>query len=132
MGTEVTEACQAVDAGQPSLNCIFGSGDAVPPVVLFGDLYAGMWAPAFDEYAAREGIRVRRFAGACGSILYPPDRGSTRNCDEWRSEAFAIIERERPALVVLANQSYKATRDAAEWEAGFRASIERRHRRRGS
>jgi hypothetical protein len=86
-----------------------------------------MWVPAFEDYAARHDIRFRRFAaGACGSILYPPTGGSTRNCDEWRSEAFRIIAEERPERVVLVNQSYKGyARDSAEWEAGLRASIER-------
>jgi len=127
LGTTATPDCRSVDDGQPSLDCIYGEGDAVPSVVLFGDSHAGMWARAFEELAQREGIRVRRFAaGACGSILYRPTGGSTRNCDEWRNEAFRIIEEEQPDLVVLANQSYKGyDRDAAEWESGLRASLER-------
>ena len=119
--------CRPANAGEATLTCILGDGDAAPSIFLFGDSHSAMWSSAFEEYADRNDIRVRRLtAGGCGSLSSPPTGGSTRNCDSWRAGAFELIEREQPDLVVLSNQSYKGyRRDAAEWEAGLRTSIER-------
>jgi hypothetical protein len=74
--------------------------------VLFGDSHAMQWFQALERVAAARGWRLVQLTKAgcppeAVSVVYAPQRRVYPECDAWRADALARIERERPALVVV-------------------------------
>jgi peptidoglycan/LPS O-acetylase OafA/YrhL len=90
--------------------CAFGDSSSSTIVVLFGDSHAAQWFPAFEKVAQIEHFRLVSFTkSACPSIDVAIRNLSLGRryfeCEAWRHNASERIERLRPNLVVLANDS---------------------------
>jgi peptidoglycan/LPS O-acetylase OafA/YrhL len=103
-GRSFRDGCLVDDEALRSPPCVYGSGPAT--VVLFGDSHAMQWFPALERVAAARGWRLVQLTKAgcppeAVSVVYAPQRRVYPECDAWRADALARIERERPALVVV-------------------------------
>ncbi|WP_176460631.1 acyltransferase family protein [Rhodococcoides fascians] len=114
--------------------CQFGDEGSDDTVVLFGDSHAAQWFPAFDEMGDNDRFRlVPLTKSACPSVDIATWNSRLQvpyvACDQWREEAFRVIDRLRPSLIVLSNYPHQATAQAGDletqWSDGLRRTIER-------
>ena len=118
--------------------CVFGDPTSATTVVLFGDSHAAQWFPALERLARVEGWRlVSLTKSSCPPVAVTVWNSSFRRpyveCDAWRSHAFDLIARERPALVVMSmSRQYdlmdgSTARSVAKaptlWDAGLAKSL---------
>ena len=88
--------------------CVFGDPTSQTTVVLFGDSLAAEWFPALEDLAvvhhwrlvsmtksACPAVDVRVWSGAFGRAYV--------ECSQWRGNALARIESERPSLVLVSD-----------------------------
>ena len=126
--------------------CVYGDPAGQRTMVLFGDSHAAQWFPAFEQIARERRWRLISLTkSACPSVWvtpYRPELGRRYDeCERWRTTALQRIAAERPALVVLANQSEhvqilqrqaggKASRgiEPAQWRDGMRDTLVRLRR----
>jgi peptidoglycan/LPS O-acetylase OafA/YrhL len=102
--------CHASFAATSSPECAFGVRDAPRSMVLMGDSHAAQWFPALERTAIEDGWRLTNLTkSAC-----PPYDVAVRNlklsrpyqeCGQWRANAVARIQAERPDVVVLSTYS---------------------------
>ena len=93
-------------------DCIFGDKNAERSVVLMGDSHAAQWFPALEIWAKDRGFKLYTFTkSSCPALRIPVvDNGGFKaaNCENYRNEALAEINRINPQLVVLGNfEHYK-------------------------
>jgi len=93
-------------------DCIFGDKNAERSVVLLGDSHAAQWFPALEIWAKDRGFKLYTFTkSSCPALRIPVvDNGGFKaaNCENYRNEALAEINRINPQLVVLGNfEHYK-------------------------
>ncbi len=92
------------DVEQPE--CVSGDAGASTTVALVGDSHAAMWQPALEPIAQEKHWRLETM----GKVLCPlmdlpinsPYLGRKfTECEQWRADVLARLEKERPALIVV-------------------------------
>jgi peptidoglycan/LPS O-acetylase OafA/YrhL len=106
-GRSYADGCLVDASALRSPACAYGPRSASATVVLFGDSHAMQWFPALERVADARRWRLLELTKAgcppeAVSVVYAPLRRAYPECDVWRAGALARIERERPALVVVA------------------------------
>jgi len=101
------DGCWQTRSGTRSPDCRYGDEEARATIVLFGDSHAAMYAPALDAIARRRDAALLVLSKqGCHPAELPLWNGPLgrhyEECDAWRADALARIERERPLLVVTA------------------------------
>ena len=86
--------------------CVSGDAGAPTTVALVGDSHAAMWQPALEPIARDRHWRLQTMS----KVLCPPmelpinspylGRKFTE-CEQWRGDVLARLEKERPQLIVL-------------------------------
>ncbi len=86
--------------------CVSGDAGAPTTVALVGDSHAAMWQPALEPIARERHWRLQTMS----KVLCPPmelpinspylGRKFTE-CEQWRGDVLARLEKERPQLIVL-------------------------------
>ena len=92
------------DVEQPE--CVSGDVGAATTVALVGDSHAAMWHPALEPVARERHWRLETMSKVlCPLMELPinsPYLGRTfTECGQWRGDAIARLEKERPRLIVL-------------------------------
>jgi peptidoglycan/LPS O-acetylase OafA/YrhL len=98
--------CHAIPAETRAIACADGPADAARTVLTVGDSHAATWQPAFQALAREDGWRFQSVTkSACSGWDVPVEEDSVggryTTCEQWRRNAFALIERERPDVVIL-------------------------------
>jgi peptidoglycan/LPS O-acetylase OafA/YrhL len=102
------DGCHVTQEDTLSGPCTYGDPTSSTTVVLFGDSHALAWFPAVERLATERGWRLLNLTkSACSSVdmtLWNSilNRAYTE-CDQWRENSFRRIEKEHPALVLIAN-----------------------------
>jgi peptidoglycan/LPS O-acetylase OafA/YrhL len=103
--------------------CVTGDVNATTSVVLYGDSHARHWISAFDAAGRANHWKVIALThSGCRSFAEP--EGHAKPCDEFRRRSRQEIDKLRPTLVVLSNQStalYIA--DRALWRSSVQDAI---------
>ncbi len=115
--------------------CAYGDTASSTTIVLFGDSHAAQYFPPLHTIALLRHWRLVVLTKAtCPPFqltIFSPVLGRTfRECDAWRQAAFARIESEHPAVVVMGaarhyTDVYRFHVYGTEWIAGIRASVGR-------
>ncbi|MEO8247670.1 MAG: acyltransferase family protein [Chloroflexota bacterium] len=134
------QGCFVLVEGTSSPACIYGDPQGSRTAVLFGDSHALSWFPAVDRIATANGWRLINLTKtACGAADVVQWLSSLRRtyaeCSQWRTDSFARIARERPALVILTSSRGLAIVEGdrvlhgaeavAPWQAGLERTISR-------
>jgi peptidoglycan/LPS O-acetylase OafA/YrhL len=87
--------------------CTYGASPASTSVLLLGDSHAQQWLPALGRLAEARGWGLRALTkSGCpmveATVWNSALKRAFRECDVWRERALALIEEERPQLVILA------------------------------
>jgi parallel beta-helix repeat protein len=116
-------------ATAPLLPCNeFGDPNGKVQAVLVGDSHAGMWLPAVNEIALKNGWQLT-FVAKTGCPLgdYPDfalagyTNGPYTQCNAWRSAVLARISTIKPAVVIVASEERSI---AAKEPSGLTESLE--------
>jgi len=102
------DGCHLDQPSTVSGECVYGDAASDTTVVLFGDSHAASWFPTLERLATANRWRlVSLTKSACAvadATVYNASLGRAyTECDEWRANALARIEAERPELVVITN-----------------------------
>jgi hypothetical protein len=128
------DKCEAGPAADRIAACVFGDPASQAKVVLYGDSHAGMWLPAMTAIAERRHWRLQLYGKpACPAPRLPffnqrQGRPFTE-CDRFRDYVAAQVLAERPALVVVADESFsqKTGRGALvtprQWQTGLAGTL---------
>jgi len=122
---------------QVQLNpCVYGDPEGATTIVLVGDSHAAQWLPAFARAGLSAHWRIVLLAkSSCPAADVTWANGSVfPSCEPWRTDAFAWLAANPPALVVLASarrytmydadrKPLAATAARAAWAAAFSRSI---------
>ncbi len=115
--------------------CTYGDPDGDRTVVLVGDSHAAQWVPALVPLAEAAGTRlVVLTKSACPIADLTVDNRllgrAYTECDDWRDEVVAALDRLDPDLVLAASTShYDATApgggpvDSDDWAAGLAGTL---------
>lgn len=92
------------DVEQPQ--CVSGDEDSGVRVALVGDSHAAMWQPALEVAAQQNHWRLETMSKVTCPLMELPIRspylGRTyTECEQWRTDALARLDRDRPQLVVV-------------------------------
>lgn len=92
------------DVQQPE--CASGDAGAPTTVALVGDSHAAMWQPALEPVAQERHWRLETMSKVlCPVMDLPIDSPylgrKFTECEQWRADVMARLEKERPQLVVL-------------------------------
>nr|WP_307787648.1 acyltransferase family protein [Mycolicibacterium sp. S2-37] len=92
------------DVDQPE--CVAGEQNATVRVALVGDSHAAMWQPALETAAKQNHWRLETMSKVTCPLMelpiHSPYLGRTyTECEQWRTDALARLDRERPQLVVV-------------------------------
>ncbi len=92
------------DVQQP--DCVSGDAGAPTTVALVGDSHAAMWHPALEPIAQEKHWRLETMSKVLCPLMDLPINSpylgrKFTECEQWRSEVLARLEKERPQLVVL-------------------------------
>jgi peptidoglycan/LPS O-acetylase OafA/YrhL len=135
------DGCHQPFRKDTSPECVYGDTKGKKTVVLFGDSHAAQWFPALERIAQEKHWRLISLTkSACPSVWATPYRQELgrkyEECDRWRSSVIDRVNRERPALVVLANGAahvegatpFSGTKvsqgiDPAEWQKGMAETL---------
>ncbi|MGC0368422.1 acyltransferase family protein [Microbacterium sp. SLBN-111] len=99
------DGCHRSFADTAPADCVYGDRSA-PRVVLFGDSHAAQWFPALMGWADQNGYAVEvHTKSSCPSIDATVFRDGVpyTECSTWRDAVIDRIDRESPALVLIAN-----------------------------
>ncbi len=101
--------CQASLTSTQVVDCVLGKKGARTTMVVLGDSHAAAFAPALDILAVERGWRMVPMTKAgCSAALFPVWNPQLKRyspeCDTWRQNALAKIDRLRPDVVVMANR----------------------------
>ena len=102
------DGCHVSQEDTLSGPCTYGDPTSSTTVVLFGDSHAAAWFPAVERLATERGWRFLNLTKSACSSVDMAVWNSTLNrayseCDQWRESSFRRIEKEHPALVLIAN-----------------------------
>ena len=90
--------------------CTYGDLNSKTTIVLYGDSHAAQWFPALELLARQRSFKLISLTkSACPSVDAPrPDQGAFKNsdCEKWRSNSIARIQKLKPAAVILSNFQY--------------------------
>lgn len=117
-------------------DCTFGVRNSRKLAVLFGDSHAWMWLTALNPVMIRAGVRLQLlWIPSCPvaslTVIDPSTKSIFTACDTWRTQTIALIKRENPELVLLAERtshlyvSPTTLATDAEIQAGLSTTIER-------
>ena len=103
--TTYGDGCHRSFEDTSAAGCVFGKPDGPKTIVLFGDSHAAQWFPALRALADQRGWRFVSLTkrGCPGADVTPNNATIKRDyteCPEWRANALARIEKERPDVVV--------------------------------
>ena len=94
-----------------SPECALGDTGSDTTVVLFGDSHSAQWLPALQQAGTDNGWRIevltKRACPSSGETVPRTPTTKYPECDTWRENSLARIEREKPALVIMSNWRYK-------------------------
>ena len=94
-----------------SPECALGDVASSTTVVLFGDSHSAQWLPALVAAGTAEKWRIvvltKRACPSSGETVPRTPTTAYPECDTWRDNSLARIEREKPALVIMSNWRYK-------------------------
>jgi peptidoglycan/LPS O-acetylase OafA/YrhL len=127
------EGCVTDRKSTELLDCSLGDPDGEKTVVLFGDSHAAQWFPALNQIAEASGWKLVPLVKANCSVADVIERDKTlerryTECEEWKEQAFAEIERLEPDVVVTASYEEKEILDddpVSAWADGWVESINR-------
>jgi peptidoglycan/LPS O-acetylase OafA/YrhL len=122
--------------------CAYGDVGSPTTVVLLGDSHAASWFPAVERLTSERGWRLLNLTkSACGAFDLRRWNGIVKReyteCTAWRESALRLIEKERPALVLVAESRkgeiigqagvtpLTSVEGQAAWRAGAARSLER-------
>ncbi|GAB2682773.1 acyltransferase family protein [Thalassiella azotivora] len=115
---------------EPKRPCLYGDTGSDRTVVLFGDSHADQWLPALEPVAAEAGWALaHRTKSACPPAtmtVRSGDLGRTYDeCDTWREDVLAEIERTRPELVVVGASYGLGDDDPQQWSQAMATTVSR-------
>jgi peptidoglycan/LPS O-acetylase OafA/YrhL len=118
--------------------CDYGDPD-LPQIVLFGDSHSIQWFNPLETIARERGWKLTVvWRPNCPAVDIRPrllNEATADSCVEWRSEAFLLIERMNPAIIVMASavkyienerhQDYEKGVSLQEWQRGTERTLRR-------
>ncbi len=92
------------DVAQPE--CVSGDAGSPTTVALVGDSHAAMWQPAFEPIARERHWRLETMSKVLCPLMDLPINSpylgrKFTECEQWRGDVMARLEKERPQLIVL-------------------------------
>ncbi len=92
------------DVEQPE--CVSGDAAAATTVALVGDSHAAMWQPALEPIARERHWRLETMSKVLCPLMDLPINSpylgrKFTECEQWRGDIMARLEKERPELIVL-------------------------------
>ena len=120
--------------------CVYGDAASSDTVVLFGDSHAAQWFPALEQLANADHLRLISLTkSACSAadvhVWNTSLQRAYTECDTWRTNVFARVAAEHPALVVIAeDRAYQlavagspspVAQHMATWNAGLARTLAR-------
>jgi hypothetical protein len=121
--------------GYPQTNqtpCMQGDPHGSRTMVLYGDSHSAMWFQTIDAIAAAAHWKLWYLGkSACPVELLPmanpggfgPTGGEFQQCDQWHANAIARINRLRPDLVIVTQETHPAPGyrpySSRQWRAGL-------------
>lgn len=92
------------DVAQPE--CVSGDAGAPTTVALVGDSHAAMWQPALEPVARDRHWRLETMSKVLCPLMDLPINSpylgrKFTECEQWRIDVMARLERERPQMIVL-------------------------------
>ena len=92
------------DVEQP--DCVSGDAGAPTTVALVGDSHAAMWQPALEPIARDRHWRLETMSKVLCPLMDLPINSpylgrKFTECEQWRGDVLARLEKERPQLIVL-------------------------------
>jgi hypothetical protein len=99
--------------------CELGDPDGDLTAVLIGDSHAAQWAPAFESLAAESGIRfipiTKSACPAAAFTVYSTVLNRVYGeCEEWRTEVFALVDELQPDVVIVTQSAQIAPHGVAD------------------
>ncbi|MCL7714942.1 acyltransferase family protein [Stenotrophomonas mori] len=96
--------CHLSFAGDEPVACRFGDPSGALKVWVVGDSHAVNWLPAIEEIAKRRQWNVSSYTkSSCGwmPVMTRRDGQPYRECRAWGQRLFALLEQERPDVVIV-------------------------------
>ena len=92
------------DVAQPE--CVSGDAGAPTTVALVGDSHAAMWQPALEPVARDRHWRLETMSKVLCPLMDLPINSpylgrKFTECEQWRGDVMARLEKERPQMIVL-------------------------------
>jgi peptidoglycan/LPS O-acetylase OafA/YrhL len=92
------------DVAQPE--CVSGDAGAPTTVALVGDSHAAMWQPALEPVARDRHWRLQTMSKVLCPMMDLPINSpylgrKFTECEQWRSDTMARLEKQKPQLIVL-------------------------------
>jgi peptidoglycan/LPS O-acetylase OafA/YrhL len=133
IGYPFASGCDPIGSTQTTMKpCLFGDPHGSRSMVLYGDSHSGMWFQTIDDVATAAHWKLWYLGkAACPVELLPmvnpgyfgPAGGEFHQCDQWHTFATAQINRLRPDLVIVTQESHGApgyrTYSSNQWRAGL-------------
>ncbi len=133
IGYPFASGCDPIGSTQTTMKpCLFGDPHGSRSIVLYGDSHSGMWFQTIDDVATAAHWKLWYLGkAACPVELLPmvnpgyfgPAGGEFHQCDQWHTFATAQINRLRPDLVIVTQESHGApgyrTYSSNQWRAGL-------------
>ena len=126
-------ACDPIDFAATTMKpCLFGDPHGERTMVLYGDSHSAMWFQTVDDIAMADHWKLWYLGkSACPVDLLPfenpgnfgPPLGEFTQCDQWHSYATHQINRLRPSLVIVSQESHDApgyrAYNSLQWRSGL-------------
>ena len=130
-----SDGCHASIETTTPAGCVFGDPHGERTLVLFGDSHAAQWFPAMEVIANKRHDQLLTLTkSACPAIDVPvwsPNlRREYHECDTWRKQAIARINKvSRPVVVLSSDWVYRLMPSGHEdqntaWKLGLRRTID--------
>jgi peptidoglycan/LPS O-acetylase OafA/YrhL len=118
--------------------CDFGDTRSQTRMVLFGDSHAIQWFNPLEIIARERGWRLTtlvKMGCPAADIHLPVYAKRADSCDQWRLDAFRLIDTMKPAVVIVASasvyirgqqsRSYENTVSLEQWRQGTERTLRR-------
>lgn len=112
-----------VDCTSATTGCVFGDTASHRVAVLFGDSHARMWLPAIIPIATADHLKLIVIGKDGCPVVAPSVPGRFGDCASVITHAIAVIDRLRPAAVIMADRTTYRNVSSTTWREGLSTTI---------
>jgi peptidoglycan/LPS O-acetylase OafA/YrhL len=117
--------------------CVQGDPRATRTIVLYGDSHMAMWTPDIENIGRAEHWKIVLLAkGSCPVEMLPSANppgwgtagGEFAACDRWHQWALGVIDRLRPSVLIISQETYGTPQggsySAHQWREGLQKVLQ--------